>query len=254
MQPRLLKFFSAIVVAITVVASTPFTPTASAGLFHRRPIAMVYYGPGVCPGCPQDLAASLSHAGFRIQKAYPGDFTPDALSNIALLAVPGGDQESDVMHALLPGEADNIRNFVLQGGHYLGVCLGADLANPLLIDTTPPEPGLNLFDGTVQNHSLTQEPRMELISWKTTTRWMYFQDGPEFHLTHPELVDIWAHYTDGTIAAFQAPLGQGKVGLIGPHLESTIKWLRNDSILIPDGSGFIQSNDLLQNFLNTLTN
>jgi glutamine amidotransferase-like uncharacterized protein len=225
---------------------------ASSFAFSARPIALVYFGPGVCAGCPDDLASALTRAGYRVKKAFPTHITPDALEEAAIFAVPGGDEERDVMRALAPGEAEAIRQYVSSGGHYLGVCLGAYLAVPKLIDTNPAEDGLNLFDGTVTNHSPTKEARMEYIHWQSTYRWIYFQDGPEFHLNHPENADIWAYYKDGSIAAFQSPLGLGRVGLIGPHLEATQEWLNEDHISVPTGEAFHPSRDLLRNFLQTL--
>ena len=250
MLPKIFTHLRSIVFTLTVAVFLNVTADANAS---TRPIALVYFGPGVCPGCPDDLAAALARVGFKIKKTFPGKISSRALSEASIFAVPGGDEERDVMHALMPGEADNIRNFVRTGGHYLGVCLGAYLAVPNLIDASF-EPGLALFEGTVKNHSPTKEARMELISWQSVRRYMYFQDGPEFHLDHPEQADIWARYPDKdqNIAAFQIAYGNGRVGLIGPHPEATQEWLNDDHISVPNGQKFTQSEDLFRNFLSAL--
>jgi glutamine amidotransferase-like uncharacterized protein len=234
------------------IASAAYAGITSQTLYNSRPIALVYFGSGVCPGCPDDLATALVNAGFKVKQAFPGRISDVALAEAAVFAVPGGDEERDVMHALAPGEAQSIRQYVQNGGHYLGVCLGAFLAVPELIDTQTAEPGLNLFDGTVTNHSPTKDARMELIFWKNIQRYIYFQDGPEFHLNHPEQADIWAYYQDGSIAAFQESLDAGKVGLIGPHLEATQEWLNEDHISMPSGQQFQPSEDLFRNYMSVL--
>jgi hypothetical protein len=239
------------------------------------PIAMVYFGKGTCAGCPDDLAKSLVRAGFEIEAAYPGDFTPANLASVDLVAFPGGGEESATMHALRPGEARTIHDYVAEGGHYLGVCMGAFLASPKLIDTsrvsapnvwkTPPdlaslENGLNLFDGIVHNHAPTKAARMEIIDWRGAATWMYFQDGPDFELNHPETAEIWAKYSplvvgdlfSVKVAAFQAPLGSGRVGLIGPHLEADQDWLDDDGIEIPDGTKYQRPSGQFTAFVRSL--
>ena len=213
------------------------------------PLALVYVGPGVCDGCGEDLATTIKKSGFRIKLVKPGDISTELLAQASIFAVPGGEEEADVKDALLPGEAERIREFVSQGGNYLGVCLGAFLAADWLSDRES-QHGLQLFDGKIKNHSPTKEARMEDVTWKGHHRWLYFQDGPEFILPADvkNTADIWAYYTTGAIAALQTNFGTGRVGLIGPHLEADQSWLDADHLIDPDGL----DGDLMVEFLQTL--
>jgi len=220
---------------------------------EKLPLALVYAGPGVCDGCPESLAKNIKKSGFRVQLVKPGQLSHDRLAEASVFAVPGGDEEDDVKNALLPGEAENIREFVNQGGSYLGVCLGAFLAANWLTDNQSLH-GLELFHGLIRNHSRTKEARMEDVVWRENHHWLYFQDGPEFILPDESgLADdlktqVWAHYQTGAVAALQTKFGQGRVGLIGPHLEAENEWLKDDHLSDPDGlDGF-----LMQDFLQTL--
>jgi glutamine amidotransferase-like uncharacterized protein len=213
---------------------------------EQLPLALVYYGPGVCNGCPQSLAKTIRKSGFKIQKVWAGDLTADLLSKASIFAVPGGDEEADVKNALSSAEVDNIRNFVNNGGSYLGVCLGAYLATNW-IGNDPTKPGLQLFDGKIYNHSPTQEARMEDVTWRGEHRWLYFQDGPEFVPSPDSKTDVWAYYKTGAVAALQQKFGLGHVGLIGPHLEADQSWLDDDHLVDPDGFDDYLMNAFLKN-------
>ena len=222
----------------------PTLGSASTPSPKRLPLAYVYHGPGVCKGCPESLRKNILLAGYQVEFIEPGEITQRNLSKASLIAVPGGEEERDVMRSLKSGEAQNIQHFIFNGGKFLGVCLGAYLT-PQWLPDSPEERGLHLFHGKVINHSPTKEARIDPILWKGKSRWMYFQDGPEFKLPKIPHSDIWARYKDGSIAALQAPYGRGRVGLIGPHPEAEQGWLDDDHLNDPDGP----DHDLLVDFL-----
>ncbi len=212
---------------------------------QAKPLAYIYFGPGICDGCQTDLADIIKDAGFKILPVYPGQLTPEFLAKAALLAVPGGDLEATVYNSLKTGEAENIKQFVENGGRYLGVCLGAYLAAPKRSSL----PGIDVFSGFIYAHSRNTLARMENITWKDKkTRWVYFQDGPEFEPAEGSKTEVWANYDDGSIAALQQALGKGKVGLMGPHLEADSYWWKDDGLVDPDG----EDADLLVQFVKAL--
>ena len=190
------------------------------------PVALVYFGPAVCKGCPQALAKVINDSGFTVRKIYAGGITANALKDAKIFAIPGGDDVDDLMKALSANEQQVIRDFVAGGGNYLGVCLGAYVAS---------KDELKLFDGEINAHSKTIEARMEDISWRGQNRWMYFQDGPEFSIKAKDSAEIWALYRDGAISALQQSYGKGRLGLVGPHLEADQSWLDEDELLDQDG-------------------
>ena len=196
--------------------------------FNKKPLplAYVYTGPGICKGCDESLIEMLENARLKVKLIHPGEITQEVLSHAALFAVPGGDDTTIIMNSLQKSEVIAIQNFVETGGRYLGICLGAFLAAH----------GFDLFDGNIHSYSATKEARMEKIKWRGKSRWMYFQDGPEFHPAQKSAVDIWGYYADGSIAALQANHEKGRIGLIGPHPEADKEWLKIDHLIDPDGS------------------
>lgn len=193
---------------------------------QSQPIAAVYYGPGVCDGCPQSLAKVIRQAGYDVQKIHAGEITQERLKSVNLFAIPGGDDVDELMDDLKPGEAEVIHNFVAGGGSYLGVCLGAYLAS---------SDNLNLFKGKIRAHSKAIEARMEIVSWHDRLRSVYFQDGPEFMANDGDDSDIWSFYETGEVAALIQNYKSGHVGLVGPHLEADQSWLDDDHLSDIDG-------------------
>lgn len=190
------------------------------------PVAVVYNGSGICDGCSQSLAKVVRRSGYKVQKIYAGDITRERLKGVALFVMPGGDDVDELMEALRPGEAGVIHDFVAQGGNYLGVCLGAYVAA---------ENHLGLFKGRIRAHSRSPEARMEDVMWSGNSRWLYFQDGPEFSLSAEKKSEVWAWYRTGEVAALVQDFEAGHVGLVGPHLEADQSWLDDDNLRDPDG-------------------
>ena len=200
-----------------------------------KPLAYVYSGIGLCSDCAESVMHSLQAAGFETRPIYAGEMTLENLSSAVLFAIPGGDGLYEARSAISEPEVSAIREYIENGGHFLGICLGAFLTDHLLVNDRK-IPGLGLFDGVVNSHSPTEEARMEKILWRDQERWIYFQDGPDFSPSLTSKVDVWATYDNGAIAALQVPLGKGRLGLIGPHPEAESRWLKEDDLTDPDGS------------------
>src|SRR5690242_16680656 len=97
-----------------------------------RPLALVYRGPASCSGCSESVAALLRTMdnGFHTEFCGPDEalqISPQTLATAVVYAQPGG---GDVRSAWrrLRAHANDIREFVHNGGNYLGFCLGAYLA------------------------------------------------------------------------------------------------------------------------------
>lgn len=157
-------------------------------------------------------------------------------SDVALYAQPGAEGDDDQAFRRQERDKGTIRRFVAEGGRYLGVCMGAFLA----------EPGhFNLFPGRVGEYYsskgasvTTDDPALVPVSWRGTPRHMYFQDGgymvPRRRAT-PGMT-VLAHYTNGAIAAVVSPFGQGKVGLCGPHPEAPLAWYQEANLSSGDST------------------
>lgn len=209
-----------------------------------HPLALVYRGPGGCEGCSEAVAALLqsSRWNFDIQYVGPKEklkLSAQTLKHAVLYAQPGGG--GNVYHAYKSvvrqlGNPRILTNWIRDGGHFLGICMGGYLAGT--------EPGFDLLPGesrqwiTSPGASWTSEKDTVIrVHWRGKLRWMYFQDGPYFQLDREAKgVTVLATYMNNEIAALTAPYGKGRVGVVGPHPEADESWYQAYNLTNPDGS------------------
>lgn len=230
---------SIFVVASLIVASVVHAATADAEArgSASRPVALVCRGPAACDGCPETIARRLRESGHKFRVIYVGPaeklkITPAVLAGAALYVQPGGGQD-------IPGAAASIgknslkavRQYVSNGGRYLGICMGAYLAG---------DPGFGLVAGEVDSE--VDRPRSALhgiadtvtpVVWRGQKRWIYFQDGAM--LPDAPGAVVLATYPNRDIAAATYRYGKGRVGLVGPHPEADESWYRQYGLRNPDG-------------------
>lgn len=201
----------------------------------------IYEGPGVEP-----------QAYFRISRLlkwiHPScqvlSITADSLyhclkkESAALLIMPGG-ADLPFLHAL-KGEPNRlIRQFVRQGGSYLGICAGAYYASKEVLFE---EGGalqvkgsreLCFFPGTAEGpayglrqfeYSSPRGARIARLSWGNRTVSAYFNGGCYFRnaADFPDCVNIIAGYSDlpeTPAAIIGCRMGKGRAILSGVHLE-----------------------------------
>jgi glutamine amidotransferase-like uncharacterized protein len=143
--------------------------------------------------------------------------------------------------------ADDIKNWVNAGGHYLGFCLGGYLAGAT--------PGFALLPGdtsqyisspqaTVGDSNDTVVP----IRWRGQLRHMFFQDAPVFRLNRGAAATVLATYDTGDFAAVVTAYGAGSVGVVGPHPEADQSWYTS-GLTNPDGIRPDLGYDLIQTTL-----
>ncbi|GDY33426.1 hypothetical protein GTS_50590 [Gandjariella thermophila] len=205
---------------------------------RERPLALVYRGPASCSGCSESVAALLESTptGFRTRYVGPDedvDVTPKTLAGAVVYAQPGGG-DVDPAWRRLHRYADDIRDFVHNGGHYLGFCLGGYLAGAT--------PGFALLPGDTDryigspNASVhTTDDTLVRVNWRGRQRTMFFQDGPIFRLRPGAAATVLASYDTGAPAAVITAYGSGRVGVVGPHPEADRSWYRDADLSNPDG-------------------
>ena len=220
------------VAALLVGAPTAHSDDASsapaAGL-ATTPIALVYRGPVSCPGCAEAAAQLVrdSGLGFRVRFVGPGEnlkLVRSSFADAALYVQPGGDVPVSRAPRLL-GAAGvaAIREFVLGGGHYLGICQGAYLAG---------SPGLGLISPGDSGQYITSKratvrtdgDTIVNVRWRGRSRKMFFQDGPYLIPPGRPGDQVLARYPNGLVAALVTDSGSGRVGLVGPHPEARRDW------------------------------
>ncbi|PPG68410.1 hypothetical protein C5C31_11155 [Rathayibacter rathayi] len=215
----------------------------------ERPLALVYDGPQGCDDCAPTIATVLkdSPRGYRVEYVGPGTgtaLTAAALARAELYVQPGGGSDLDGVWSDLEPIADDLREWVQNGGSYLGLCFGAYLAGS--------EPGFDLLPGDAfgwagSEGSTVPDDRDTVIpvTWRGDTRHVYFQDGPGFTIDDSADVDVLATYSDGTPAVLVAAYGKGRVGVAGPHPEADRSWYTEKGLSNSDGYSMDLAQDLI---------
>jgi len=221
-----------------------------------RPLALVYRGPAACSDCAEAVAALLQSSQWHFEVRYvgPGEklhLSAALLKAATLYAQPGSDEDTDLRAAyrLMRSDAPLIRDFVKSGGHYLGFCMGGYLAGAT--------PGFQLLPGDTKQFIKSPQASVRTtadttvqVYWRDQLRTMHFQDAPYFMVNPDALnVTVLARYTNDTIAALVTPYGQGRVGVVGPHVEATADWYRAYNLPAPQQGLTL---DLGQDLVNTV--
>jgi hypothetical protein len=218
-------------------------------LGQNKPLALVYRGRASCSGCSESVAALLqsSPTGFRTEFCGPQearDISPSSLAGAAVYAQPGGGTVDSAWRRLRH-DAPVIRDWVSEGGRYLGFCLGAYLAAS--------NPGFGVLPGDATSYIGTPGATVQdandtivQVRWRGRSQDMYFQDGPLFALQPGAQATVLATYDTGAPAAVVARCGKGWVGLTGPHPEADLSWYTGAGLTNPDGIHTDMGHDLIE--------
>jgi len=164
-------------------------------------------------------------------------------NKIDLVAFPGGRGDADLFDHLLKNNISIIRNYMQNGGKYLGVCMGAYWAGKHYF---------NLLNNVNVVQYITR-PKAEVrrsysttlgVTWKRKPTSMYFFDGCAFLGNNFKTV---ARYSNGDPMA----IIQKNIGLIGCHPESRENWYRKKKYLRDKWHGG-KHHKLLREFVNEL--
>jgi len=184
-------------------------------LFIHQPKCSVQSGNGI-------VRALSPNYRFKIFTRH--DVEDDFFDDVDIVCVPGGVGDSDSYQYLMKELESRIRKFVLGGGKYLGICMGAYWADKyyfnLLCDVRAEQYITRPRTDTRRPHTKNQT-----VVWKGQEQQMFFYDGCAFTGTGLNFSDIWACYPNGDPMA----IIQGRLGLIGCHPESEPHWYTNHS-------------------------
>lgn len=210
-------------------------------------LALVYRGPATLPGCPEAVGEALERAGMRVDYVGPKErhkLRADTLAGAALYAQPGGGDVDDAWPHLRD-HADEIRDFVEDGGAYLGFCLGAYLAGD--------DPGFDLVPGDTDQYIVTKHASIRhdsdalvTLDWDGEQRTMYFQDGAYVKLHRGADAQVVARYDNGRVAALVCDRGRGRVGVVGPHPEASTDWFTDVGLTPPQPLAIDLAVDLIE--------
>jgi glutamine amidotransferase-like uncharacterized protein len=138
--------------------------------------------------------------------------------DVDIVAVPGGFGDAGSFDRLFSTNQDSVKEFVRNGGKYLGICMGAYWAGPYY---------LNLLDSVdavqyiTQPNTDTRRPHAKNINieWQGHPIRMFFYDGCALVGNASKFKTV-ATYANGDAMA----IIQNNIGLIGCHPESEQFW------------------------------
>ena len=204
------------------------------------------------PECSKDCAYAMVHAlssDYQI-RIFQEEELDDAefFDNLDVIAFPGGIGDSDTFPNFFNRRRSNkIANFISDGGHYLGICMGAYWASSRYFD---------ILDGVVAEQYI-KRPNSDIkrsyatvaaVTWKNQKEDMYFYDGCALVGDETKFKTI-AKYANGDPMA----IIQGRIGLIGSHPEAPEYWFKEPWQYINKYYSGGRHHKLLLNFVNELT-
>lgn len=228
-----MKFLSALLVVLMWSAAMPAAAIADT---PDKPIRVaVYRGPAACETCPEAAKRAVENAGERYRVDFVGpdervDISNTSLARYDVYVQPGGGQDiRGALDSLGDDRVDAIRRFVERGGRYVGLCMGAYLADASGIGLVAQD--LNSEVGRPGFPIKTIEDAAISVRWADRKDKVFYQDGPYLQ---PQPLDkrfrAIATYENGDLAAARYSFGKGIVVLSGPHPEAEKSWFEDADI------------------------
>ncbi len=201
----------------------------------KAEIAVIFAGAGTCEGCAATVAALLQQQHYQVRLVDEHQLNAQVLQQADLYVQPGGsDDIMDTLSVLSNRQLQEIRDFVAQGGSYLGICAGAYLAGQYADQSTGVR-AFGLVELTEIEQEIADDNQAQLVAIvvppDSKPRQVYYQAGPHFGRHLPATGSATAFYAGSKqIAARLSSFGQGRVGLIGPHYEADASWFAADDL------------------------
>lgn len=187
-------------------------------LFVHDPKCSVQSGNGI-------MQALGNH--YRFKLFSKNEVESNFFDDVDMVVFPGGFGDADSFATLLKNNQVRIKQFVQQGGHYLGICMGAYWAGSHYFDILD---SVDAVQYLAQPNTDTRRPHAKNISvtWQGSPMNMFWYDGCALVGDHSKFKTI-ATYANGDAMAIY----QNRIGLIGCHPESEQFWYDSYSWMRP---------------------
>jgi len=139
-------------------------------------------------------------------------------NNVDMIAVPGGIGDASSFENLFQHNGERVRQFVKDGGRYLGICMGAYWAGSHYFNILD---SVDAVQYLLQPNTDTRRPHAKNIdvTWLGNTEKMFWYDGCAL-VGNTNKFKTVATYANGDAMA----IIQDRIGLIGCHPESEQFW------------------------------
>jgi hypothetical protein len=204
-------------------------------------IALFLYDPKCSVQCGNGMIHALqSDYNFKIFSINP--LEDNFFDDVDIIAVPGGIGDAASFDRAFKHSKLRVKQFVQDGGKYLGICMGAYWAGQHYFDI------LNNVDAVqyiTQPGTDTKRPHAKdlKVTWNGTDTTMFFYDGCA--LVGNGQYDIHATYSNGDAMA----IIQDNIGVIGCHPEAEPFWYDGYSWM---RGKYSSKHSLLLDFVNQL--
>lgn len=229
-----------------------FLTSALAGQDSKN-LVLIYKGPGSCvDGCSEAAAEIPTSLGYEVKFITPNEITPEIFKNAILWIQPGGNA-IDASLTMGKAKLQLIRNFIWNGGAYVGFCAGAFLADKTVDDDGKVE-GLGIIPVVSYYAPIDSNDDMGTMTWITWNgrrRHIFFNGGANFSVEkNDSRVKIIARFdVDGSPSTIQNRYGQGNVVVSGAHPEATTAWKTEGNLKDLDGSDIDLAQDMVRRAL-----
>jgi glutamine amidotransferase-like uncharacterized protein len=212
--------------------------------FLREATIALYADRGTWEGSLTACEAMFTWMGYSVVLVDAEDIRNRVLDTAAVLCILGGNMYQYAQDLTAEG-IQSIREFIQDGGGYVGICGGAYLAAEHITwrGLSLPQSPLALFSGAAQSplpeiagyphHTMCFLICEEsLVPADTEAVWMLYYGGPGFIVDDETTVTVLGRYEEGNMPAIlRFPMGEGKCFLIGtpPEIEEDC---------VRDGSSF----------------
>jgi glutamine amidotransferase-like uncharacterized protein len=205
-----------------LLLSLLFSKLTFGATLEHRDIAVYRQDPIASTDCAQAVRDVLATKYSNVFIINHRACTAATLRDVDCVVFPGGEGDVDNFDHMLRDRGKIIRDYVAQGGRYLGICMGGYITSKLYFNI--------LGDTSAEQYIKHPRSNVHIMSETTTTcrvggidHMVYFYDGPVFERDF-DAHNILATYQDGSAAAIIKPYHQGRVLCIGPHFESQRNW------------------------------
>ena len=203
-------------------------------LFVADPFCSVQSANGIIKALGNDYTFKL----FSKNEVEQGFF-----DGIDIVAVPGGFGDANSFDRLFKANQRSVKQFIRNGGKYLGICMGAYWAGSHYLNILD---GIEAVQYITQSNTDTRRPHAKDINivWQEHPNRMFFYDGCALVGDTSKFKTI-ATYTNGDAMA----VIQNNIGLIGCHPEAESFWY--DSYTWMQGK-YVSNHNLLLEFVDQL--
>jgi len=196
----------------------------------RTGYALIYNGVGSDADSAKSLEAIAKKASYQTEFFTDPKLITEKLKTASLLVFGGTEDDLKPLMNLFNAESiQAVKDFINNGGVYLGVCGGAFIASEGWEDPNGFVKALGFTQIQTDSYLTDPAPIVIKVKWKQgeifSERAVYYQFGPKFLPAPDNPVQVIANYDDNSVAACLVNSGKGKLILVGPHPEAGESWI-----------------------------